>query len=259
VDSSAPSDAATTAIANTGLPSVEPESPPPGNSSSKTAGANRVARPIAATATPVPIDQRIARSRRLAGIAAPRAASTTTQATVISPSPDDVVRAVRPSRGSTPTRAASSVATTSAPPAIAMRRSAARPEATSARHAATSTTSFPSPKGLAENGVNTSGRATTSRNRPISASRGRRASMTWRMLVPARGPVGERRARAAYAGGRSFAVVSERNEPYTEPSERSPLRGDASHRRRVAQLGRAPVSKTGGWGFKSLRACKGNP
>ena len=28
-------------------------------------------------------------------------------------------------------------------------------------------------------------------------------------------------------------------------------------RRRVAQLGRAPVSKTGGWGFKSLRACKG--
>src|SRR4029079_9238615 len=29
-------------------------------------------------------------------------------------------------------------------------------------------------------------------------------------------------------------------------------------RRRVAQLGRAPVSKTGGWGFKSLRACKGS-
>ena len=29
--------------------------------------------------------------------------------------------------------------------------------------------------------------------------------------------------------------------------------------RGVAQLGRAPVSKTGGWGFKSLRPCKGAP
>src|SRR4051794_15070908 len=34
----------------------------------------------------------------------------------------------------------------------------------------------------------------------------------------------------------------------------SKTRGPAP--RRVAQLGRAPVSKTGGWGFKSLRACK---
>ena len=33
--------------------------------------------------------------------------------------------------------------------------------------------------------------------------------------------------------------------------------GIRSRPRAVAQFGRAPVSKTGGWGFKSLRPCKG--
>ena len=35
----------------------------------------------------------------------------------------------------------------------------------------------------------------------------------------------------------------------------SPAPGESGHRP-VAQLARAPVSKTGGWGFKSLLACQ---
>src|SRR5918996_3814928 len=38
-------------------------------------------------------------------------------------------------------------------------------------------------------------------------------------------------------------------------AERSPIR--ALPQRAVAQFGRAPVSKTGGWGFESLRPCRG--
>ena len=52
----------------------------------------------------------------------------------------------------------------------------------------------------------------------------------------------------------SFAEPS--GHPYTGLSV-SPTSGRADPRRGVAQSGRAPVSKTGGWGFKSLRPCKG--
>ena len=62
---------------------------------------------------------------------------------------------------------------------------------------------------------------------------------------------------AAQRAGRG-ALPRHSGPPYTGHPERPRPRADRE-RRRVAQSGRAPVSKTGGWGFESLRACKGVP
>ena len=101
-------------------------------------------------------------------------------------------------------------------------------------------------------------RATAGRRRAA----GRRSARTGRP----RGPSGDGLPRADYrtdlrepeergrrSGERSFAAPS--GPPYTwQPSPRLPA--GPVLRRGVAQPGRAPVSKTGGWGFESLRPCK---
>src|SRR5262249_20127119 len=71
-------------------------------------------------------------------------------------------------------------------------------------------------------------------------------------------------ARVAAGGGpavvprRSFAEVLRTTLYWALRASPISSRWMRNQRRRVAQLGRAPVSKTGGWGFESLRACKGN-
>ena len=59
--------------------------------------------------------------------------------------------------------------------------------------------------------------------------------------------------------GDDASFAGPQGRPYTEVSERPATTLGGPEPRGVAQFGRAPVSKTGGWGFKSLRPCKGAP
>ncbi len=170
--------AARNAAAKSWFPRVAPIISMSDGSEVEASGKTLIARPSTATTTPLTTNHRRARSLSSSPRPQPSTASAPAHPRTIAPPPWPSVLAVRPTEASTPVSAATIVTPTHAAAAQARRRSIGRPEAHKASVPHASTTSFGSPNGLAEKGVNTSGRATTSRNTPSSASCGRRACIS---------------------------------------------------------------------------------
>ena len=131
-------------------------------------------------------NQRRVRSRRSASTPTAVTTMAAQLSTSIRPPPSPSVRAARERMGSTPVSALSAVKAVHSAASAPIRRSRGSPEPHSASDPPTRMTSLGSPNGLVEKGVKASGRATTSRNRPSSASWGRRAGMTRGNLVRVR-------------------------------------------------------------------------